>query len=361
MAKLAKYWTGYLFGTNTGKIFLELDHDENTKIVKGEARFNDDVTGIVIYDFTGSFDDALIIKCVPRIEKDTTVRYGDIEVTGTLKPNDIFMGTWESTIGTAGTFELYPHEQEVTDKELQARDLTPTEIHKRVIQVGAVRLFKKDIHELVNNAIKDFDEPGKAIINYIKLGDTKVTKYVDDFIKENFSGDLKFFSLFNSDKFQKGGEKRSVAIDLNEFGNSEIRVSGFDEWWVHGKADVLEKFLKNYQRGLITTYRRHGLVLNQLLFFGMLVSLPEISRLIARIGFVVFVIILLTGLVQVHRKFIPNTLIFMVDREVTWFNKYRSSIASFVLTVIAGLLVGFVYDILGKFGIIQSIVNFLSK
>ena len=57
MLDLRARWVGNVFGTNTGKIYLELDAKDTQ--IKAQLHFMDDNYGLIIYSLTGTFADRL--------------------------------------------------------------------------------------------------------------------------------------------------------------------------------------------------------------------------------------------------------------------------------------------------------------
>ena len=106
MQPLNELWAGRLYGTNTGNLFIQLN--QSNQHVKGVVRINDALYGLAIYDFTGTFDEKLNLHCIPRASF-RGIELSEVQVIAYLTPEGNLKGTWESTVGTAGTFEAFPH------------------------------------------------------------------------------------------------------------------------------------------------------------------------------------------------------------------------------------------------------------
>ena len=153
MTLLAKKWAGRLYGTNTGNIFLEINQEG--KKVDGVARFMDNLYGLALYKFTGEFENELILNCIP-IEEKEGMEYGNIKVKAMLTPEGNLRGEWESTIGTAGTLDAYPHDVVQPTQDPDKSQSVPEQVFNKNIELGSVRLFREDLLNLISFIQKEF-------------------------------------------------------------------------------------------------------------------------------------------------------------------------------------------------------------
>jgi hypothetical protein len=337
MANLANNWAGRLYGTNTGNVFLDLAQDGQK--VNGRLRIMDSIFGVSIYKYTGTLNEELILDCVPEQEIDG-VELGNVSVRGHLTPEGSIRGQWQSTIGTAGTFEIYPHDINANTP----RDSHPEQIHNKNIKLGSVRLFKNDVMQLVSFIKKDFTT-GRAIVTYNQRG-SELTKYVDDFLSQLDGIDqLNYLKLVVQEP-EAYGINRVIIIELVANGLSEIKVSGINESWVLGKAESIYQTLKPKQNSLVTTYRKYGLNLNWVIFFAMLIVIPDIEGWKSRTLFVVAVFFLLNFLLFIHNKFIPNTTIYLNQENPGFFKRAGPSILSWVIAASSSVVAAYIFSIL---------------
>lgn len=337
MANLANRWAGRLYGTNTGNIFLDLAQDGQK--VFGHLRIMDSIFGVSIYEYTGTLEEELILNCVPA-QTVEGVELGDVSVKGHLTPEGSIRGEWESTIGTAGTFEIHPHDINAS----APGDSNPEQIHNKTIQLGSVRLFKDDVIQLVNSIKKDFTS-GRVIVTYNQHG-CELTKYADDFLNQlDGIEQLNYLKLVIQEP-EAYGINRVIVIELVANGTSEIRASGINESWVLGKAESIFQILKPRQNSLVTTYRKYGLNLNGAIFFAMLIVIPDIEGWKSRAIFVVAVFLLLNFLLLIHNKFIPNTAIYLEEAKPGFFRRAWPSILSWVIAASSSLVAAYIFSIL---------------
>ena len=343
MPILAKRWAGRLYGTNTGNLFIEIEQDGST--VKGVARFLDQLYGIVLYEFTGVLDKSLRLDCKPLNPKEG-MEFGDIKVEAFLQPNGSFRGEWHSTIGTAGTLDLYPHEISSTTQDSSIPNNIPEQIYNKNIMIGSVRLFTKDIIKILDFIKQDFIQ-GRAIVTYVVRG-SQATKYSEDFIREiDTLGEIHYLKITIQEP-EAHGINKIVVLELVETGVSEVRVSGISESWVLGKAESIAQEIKHNQNVLVTTYRKYGLNINVIIILAMLVVIPEFSGWLRRAIFVIAIYILSLFLLLFHRKFIPNTTIYLTKQEPSFFKKTWPTILSWLIAVSSSVVAAFIFYLLTK-------------
>lgn len=346
MANLANRWAGRLYGTNTGNVFLDLIQDD--QIVSGRLRIMDSIFGVSIYEYTGTLDEELVLNCTP-LQAIEGVELGDVSVKGRLTPEGNIKGDWESTIGTAGTFEIYPHNMTSSNPGAGVREVNPEQIYNKTIQLGSVRLFKEDVIQLVEFIKKDFTT-GRAIVTYTQRG-SEQTKYADDFFGQLVGVEqLNYIKLVIQEP-EAYGINRVVVIELLANGISEIRVSGINESWVLGKAESILQILKPKQNSLVTTYRKYGLNLNGAIFVTMLIAIPDIADWQSRAIFVVAVFLLLNFLLFIHNKFIPNTAIYLEQAKPGLFKRAWPSMLSWVIAASSSVVAAYIFSVLKSGGL----------
>ncbi|MHA1523734.1 MAG: hypothetical protein ACTSY1_04930, partial [Alphaproteobacteria bacterium] len=79
---LGKVWAGNIYGTNTGKIFVKLNGNEEA--LTGTLQLNEPGVGIIEYKIAGSFvEDRLIFAGEPQTQIEGVVQ-GTLKATATL-------------------------------------------------------------------------------------------------------------------------------------------------------------------------------------------------------------------------------------------------------------------------------------
>lgn len=343
MPKLVDKWAGRLYGTNTGNFFIELK--EEGENLTGVLRIMDSLYGLSIYNFTGSYRDKIILRCVPR-STPTGLLVGEITVEGALTPEGNLRGTWNSTIGTAGTFDAYPHNIRTGDQSGTKTQGMPEQIFNKNIPIGSIRLFSEDVKKLITFIEKDFQIP-RSIVTYTLRG-SQATKYSDDFLREvETLGEIKYLKISIQEP-EAHGINRIIVVELLENGVNEVRVSGISEAWVLGKAESIAQLLRPQQNSLVTTYRKYGLNLYAIIFFAMLILIPEVKSWQGRSVFVLFVFILLTILLWIHRRFIPNVVIYLTGKKPSFFVRTWPTIVSWLVAASSSIFAAWIFYLLTK-------------
>lgn len=137
-AVLGKLWAGQIYGTNTGKIYAEINEANGS--ITGTIRIMDDVFGLSIFSISGSFNATEVKFTGTPTQSPDGVMVGNVEVSANLTPEGHLRGTWQSTIGTAGTFAVFPHDHQVSDQRRASLPATPEQLYTANVQLGALRL-----------------------------------------------------------------------------------------------------------------------------------------------------------------------------------------------------------------------------
>lgn len=334
MSEIVKKWAGSVRGTNTGKLYIEFEQDGQR--LGGYLRLMDDSFGLVVYEISGSFTDKFELTGKP-VQARSGLELGELSLEATLNSQGLMNGTWKTSIGAAGTFNAFPQDFEVNNLSPTS---APEQIYTKNISLGAIRLFREDVLNLLNHVKQDFNF-NKVVVAYNANG-SEVSQYEEAFLRDSESlGTLDYLKI-QIQEHEAHGINRVVVVELRAYGESEVRVQGIQESWVVGKAETLASILKNHQNTLVTTYKKFGLNLNQFIFIGMLVFMPSIKTWLERTIFAGSVFILLTILLWFHSRFIPNAVIKMTEGKPGWLSRTWPSLASWIGGVIATIIAGLI-------------------
>lgn len=336
---IQKYWAGNIYGTNIGEFFLEFDNPDSSVGLTGVLRIMDRQFGLAVYRVSGKFENTLELAGNPVTAPDG-IAIGEISISGRLTDEGTLKGTWKSAIETAGTFIAYPHGQE-KQKTLPDESKGPEQIFTNRIELGALRLYSDAIADLARIVKRDFTS-GKAIVTYTHRGN-EVTKYLSDFEGEATSiGQLQRFKLHIQEP-EGNGINKVTTVDLNVFGRNEVLVQGVNESWVTGQAESVARSLREHESPVVTTYKKFGLTLNQVIFMVLLVLTPAIDTLWQRALFVVSLLVLLQALVWMHSQFVPILVIYPKGQKASFIAKLAPSAISWIGTVLSGLLATYLF------------------
>jgi hypothetical protein len=339
MTEIGKLWAGQIYGTNTGKLFVEFQNGEQG--FSGLLRFLDDRFGIAIFEVTGTFDGTTVeFEGKPK-QAAEGVELGSVQAKATLTPEGNLRGQWETTIGTGGTFVAFPHD--TPQQERPAPGMLPERIHTATRNLGAIRLYRADVVELIAFLGRDFKAP-RVIVTYHERGN-EISVYADHFLNElDRLGELRFLKLAVQEP-DAYGINRVASIELNAHGVNEVRAQGVQEAWVIGKAEALAAQLRQRQKALSTTFKKHGLNLNGLLFLIGLILLPELP-LQRRIAFVFILLVIVLAFAKFHEKVIPNAAIYLSAREPNTLERAWPQLISWLVAATSGLVAAIAYGLL---------------
>lgn len=332
MSGIGRLWAGRVYGTNIGNVFVEFDQVEPT--ISGRLRFLDTSAGVAVYLVAGSFDDRLRLTGT-WLQGGERENHGTLTIEGRLTAEGNLRGTWSSTLGTGGTFELYPHDLSISPDAPKLEQSGPEQLYTRRVTLGAVRLYANDVHALLQYITEEFAAP-RPVVAYRVRGN-EVAKYASDFVKEfSVIGELDYLKITVQEP-DAHGINRVVVVELNASGANELIVQGTKESWVVGRSEALASFLRNYQSTLVTTYKKYGLNINSILVMAMLIAIPELEDVGGRILFVLAVFALLGVLHWVHAKFIPSTAILLGDVRVNALMRAWPTVLSWIVAASASL------------------------
>lgn len=338
MADLAEIWNGRLFGTNTGNVGAQL-HTEGTT-VKGEIRFLDDLFGPVVYTLEGSWDGNLLQLSGQGVSQNPDITLGEVALEGSLANDGKLVGRWKSTLGTGGSFTLYPGPESgsVTVKDA---DPAPEELHSTQERLGAIRLYRQDVVDLIELVLSDLSAE-RLVVNF-KNGPTHTVLWSDIFLATIKADNIRFLKLSINDA-APGGSSRMVMVEFGHIYN-EVTVQGESQVWVAGKANVLRDFLTKRQSHLVTQFKLWNVNITTLVVLVMIVVMPIFTSLIARAGVAVAVAIALMSLNWFHTRFIPASIASMGDRRPSllrfwpqWVS-WLAGIISALIVIKAGALI----------------------
>lgn len=339
MKQLANRWAGRIYGTNTGNVFLDLTQDDFC--ISGQLRIMDSVYGVSVYDYTGTANEQIILHGKP-IQKNIPagIEYGEVTVKGRLTEQGSIKGEWFTTIDTAGTFEIFPHNVNFDGHTISNN---PEQIHNKNISVGSVRFFKDDLIGLISFIGKDFST-GRVVVTYFH-GGTERTKYAEDFLSDcSDIEDLNYIKLVIQEP-EAYNINRLVVVELSTQGSSDIRVSGINDSWVLGKSLSIYEFIKPKQKALVTTYKKHGLNLNFFIFLIMIIAMPDIENITSRVMFCVTIMLILSALLFIHNQMIPNTVIYIKRARANIFMRLWPTILSWFIAATSSVAAMYAYSI----------------
>mgnify|MGYP001176596960 CR=1 FL=1 len=326
---LGRLWAGNVFGTNTGKVFLQLSGEDTA--LTGTLRFNEDGVGIVLYSVSGKFDGReLTLTGEPQTQIEGYV-FGRLTAIATVSPRGTLEGEWETEIGSAGTFILYRHERPQAGAALDGSK--PDQLHTARYHFDAIEIDREQLIALAEEIQQDFtDSPVVVTV----VARTEQSRYLPDFKSLTFNEErAEVAKLY----VQERGPRDLDRIVSVEFG-PQVNVAmtqGADEAWVLGMLEKLKGYVRPYERSYATNIKRLGFGINQVLAAGTIVVLPGIATLFDRAILVVAVIALMAVVVKLHNHYLPFAAIYLRAKPNGLASRIAPTLLSWLIAVTASV------------------------
>jgi len=340
MTGIGKYWNGRLYGTNTGNVAVTLDG--NDKDLKGVIRLSDDRFGVVVYDVEGRFDAGdFALTGVPQGHTHEGVHLGKLTIKGSLTPEGRLDGDWSTTIGTGGTFQLWPHSYGV--RPTNAGNI-PEQLNTSTRSLGAVRLYADDVRSLIAQLVKDFSQK-RAVVTFNDKGNEK-NIYSDEF--ESILDDLPElrYIKISVQEPELYGLNRNAMIELAAWGENIIRVQSVQEAWAIGKAESLSRHVHGFQRKIATQFRKFGLTVNIAISVAAFAALPGLPTFWQRLLFASSAFGVQSLISYFHRQYVPNFILFPTKRTATLIGRLGPGVASWGITISGAVVAAITYGLL---------------
>lgn len=339
MSQLGRLWAGHLYGTNTGKLFLELD-DMLTDCgeQKGTLRVADDGLGLSAYAVILRYVGEIVtIDGVLQTEVED-LSHGTIAAKAASQPDGHLSGEWTSSIGTGGTFKLFPH----SGAQIGPSEKLPEQIYTNSKDLGALRLYRNDIDEMIATMRRKF--PGsRIVISHFDRGAELALFDVDFEAKIQNLDQLKWVKL-NVQSTVGGGFTRSLTIDLGQSFN-RVTTQGPDESWVLGELEATLSTLRLKQSWLSTAIGKYRLNINLLIFLAAIVAMPDL-KIASRALFVGGVLAVVLAADQATQRLVPNFVLNLTATRPNLPIRIWPSALSWIISATAGVAAKIFYDLL---------------
>lgn len=327
---LTKRWAGKAFGTNIGNIFVKLDGEDSA--LTGVLRMNEPGIGIAVYAVQGTFV-APTLTLSGQIQVPVEgVEFGQLIASGTMNAKGEIHGDWETTIGTGGTFVLYPH----TGAEESGDGQAVAQFHTARYNFGAIEIDRAQFTEIAESLRRDFP----SVVVTVVAG-TEQARYLEDFKQLQFSADRAEIIKAFAQRPDGSGANEVVSVEFGPQVNFAM-TQGTSEAWVLGRLETLKRDVGRYERTYITNFKRWGIGINQVMLLGAIIWLPSLPGLTARavlMGVVLGLIVLVNFL---HSRYVPFAAIYLRERKVGAVRRALPSIGSWAIGIAATIIAGLV-------------------
>jgi hypothetical protein len=268
-------------------------------------------------------------------------------------------GEWSSELGTGGVLSLerFIMPSQLTGTYPEQAATTPTRVYNSNRDVGAVRLGREDLTQLIDVVQRDF-AVGRAVVSYTPKGGSPRTEYASTLLADqSITGSLESLSL-NVQEAEPNGINRGVTVDLGTENDSSVRTYGSVESWVVGKAATVANEISRHEKGLVTGWKRWGLDFNGIIFLFALAFLPVESGWI-RLGYLLGAILIILVLKYVHSRAIPMTVIQLGPVRPGIWSRIGAPAFSWILAIASAVAIKVLSDLLSGSSLITQIVGWL--
>jgi hypothetical protein len=325
---LGRLWAGYVYGTNTGNLFVKFEDGEQNSALRGTLRLNETGVGIAVYTITGAFDGQLLTLEGTPETKEGGAPLGQLKASGTLQPEGSIRGEWETTIETAGTFLLHPHNL----PDANAVSGPPKSVHIARHTFGPIEIDRDQIISLGQEIQRSFTV-GKVVISY-SIG-TETARFLEDFCQIRFtSGRAEVLRLVVREQEPQGTDK-SISVEFGPIINVAT-VQSVSEAWALGELERLKREIGRYER--VYAAKKFGIGVNQFMAVGAIVFLPSLASLRDRAVLAIGVLLLMYAVNWLHSKYLPNAAIWLSERKDGLLERFFPSAASWFIGIMASVL-----------------------
>lgn len=327
---LGRLWAGRIYGTNTGNLFVKLGGDNDA--LNGTIHLNEPGVGVVVYAVQGSFDgNRLSLTGEPQMQIDGFA-FGQLTATASLGARGTLSGEWATSIGSAGTFVLFPHDQNQAIETDPSK--LPDQLHTVRHHFQAVEVDRQQITTIADEIQRDF----KNAVIVTVTADTEQSRFLSDFKTLNFSADRAAVIKLYVREPEGSGLDRIAQVEFGPQVNMAMTQGG-DEAWVLGMLEKLKRSIRPLERSYTTNFKRLGFGINQLLVVGTIVFLPDLGSLRDRAILMGAVLALIFAVNWLHSRYLPFAAIYLGEKPtgilarmaptaVSWFIAATASIAA---------------------------------
>jgi hypothetical protein len=326
---IGRLWTGKAHGTNMGNLFVKLEGEDDA--LTGRLHFNDHGLGPVVYAVRGKFAGSHLALAGNAETQTENAVFGDLAATATLTASGELRGEWNTSIGSAGIFVLFPDDQGRAVGP--AADRLPDQLHTARDAFGAVEIDHGGIILLADELQRNFKNAQVAVTF---IDGTEQTRFLQGFKALSLNAERSSVIKLFVQEPEGSGVSRVAQIEFGQQINF-VMIQGGDETWVLGTIEKLKRNIRPFERVYTTNFKRLGFGINEILLLAGIIYLPSLSNLRDRIVFMVGVILITLGVKWFHNRFLPLSAIYLRQKPKGLFARFAPSASSWIIAVTAGL------------------------
>ncbi len=326
---LGRLWAGRAYGTNTGNLFVKLEGSNSS--LEGRLHLNEAGVGLVVYAIKGIFDGSHLALTGEPLTEIPNFIFGQLTANATLNNKGELAGEWETNIGSAGTFILFPHEQAQNFEAMS--EVRPDQFHTARNSFGAIEVDRRQITSLADDIQREFKNAQVVVtINT----ETEQSRFLPDFKNYNFNSERAISIKLFAQEAEANGLNKVVTVEFGQQTNI-VTTQGGDEAWVLGMLEKLKRSIKPCERTYTTSFKRFGFGINQLLLVGAIVFLPSLESLRDRAVLMLTVLLLIYGVNRLHSRYLPFSAIYLDVKPIGPLARMAPTVISWVISVTASI------------------------
>jgi hypothetical protein len=302
---IGRLWTGNALGTNMGNLFVKLEGEDDA--LTGTLHFNDRGLGPVVYAVRGKFAGSHLELAGNAETQTENAVFGDLAATATLTASGELRGEWNTSIGSAGAFVLFPDNQ--GRAEGPAADRLPDQLHTARHDFGAVEIDLGGIILLADELQRNFKNAQVAVTF---IDGTEQTRFLQDFKALLSNAERSSFIKLFVQEPEGSGVSRVAQIEFGQQFNF-VMIQGGDEAWVLGMLEKLKRGIRPFERVYMTNFKRLGFGIDKILLLAAIIHLPSLSNLRDRIVFMAGIILITLVVKWLHNRFLPLSAIYLAQ------------------------------------------------
>jgi hypothetical protein len=338
-------WVGDILGTHRCYVFAEWDIRDDRKVI---VEIRVPTSQSLVSTFRGQSPERTM-ECGSEIKIDiyevSTKQLTGLELKINLKAvsSDELEGYWQGSNDSKGMIYLKRPKRDPHNLPSSK----PTEILSREYQFNSLKIYKKDIEEIINTMTKLIGQDGNVFVTLCENGFNNSMLSQEYTLKENKNEEPNGIIIVAQKIIN--GFNNNITVNIQKEKASTIFVQTQDVVWFNGTYVTIKDLLQKKSRNFINLYKQHGLSINFFFLIALLVYLPGLSlenRAIWAFAFIAFA--LLNALI--HRSFSMSYINQKKDHP-SGFKERHPVISYLVLTIASAaitILITFGIDFLTK-------------
>ncbi|MFO1207602.1 MAG: hypothetical protein U1E40_00105 [Amaricoccus sp.] len=320
---IAALWTGNIYGTNTGKLFIRLEGDDTS--LRAAVHLNDDNRGIIVIEATGSFED----ECLSLSGHMPDDPQQSVDLIAKLNPNGNFRGGWTTNFGAAGTLALFPDD---VFSEDAPQDRGPAQLYTARHFFGPIVIDRQELTAIANEMQSAF--PSSKLVVTIST-ETEQIFYLDKLAEKHFPARRALMVKLHVQEPDRDGLNRLISLELGPSYNVAM-TQGTDETWVIGRLEKLKNLATPFTRGFFYKFKSIGVSFNQIALLCAVVFLPSLNGLLERSILMGGVILIAFAVKKGQDRIFQNAVIYLGERSPSLLERAGPPVFSLAVAVLGG-------------------------